>query len=87
MRAEREVYITAGKKAYSVRTALSTEEVDRVRGVIDEVCGVNADMDQEGILLIGCLRLAHDAAVLEGRLRNLCERINEQMAHEVSVEV
>ncbi|MBQ2675646.1 MAG: hypothetical protein IJG07_13395 [Prevotella sp.] len=79
MRAEREVYITAGKKAYSVRTSLSTEEVDQVRAVMDEVCGVNAEMDQEGILLLGCLRLAHEAAVFECRVRELCDKIADHM--------
>ena len=77
-RATRGVTLNVGKGVYTVSTPLSAEAVDRVRELLDEVCGeVQKGARQEDILLMGCLRLAYELDAVREVLRGIVEGVRE----------
>ena len=76
MKASRDVYLTIGKNSYTIHTSLSTEEVDRVKSVIDEACGeILSGASQEEMLMLTCLRLAYRLDAMSVRLGEIAMRL------------
>ncbi len=60
MQIARDVFITIGKKNYTLRTPLDLKELDRVKILIDQACGnLDRSTGQEDLLVLTCLRLAY----------------------------
>lgn len=78
MRTSRDVFLTIGKGTYTIHTPLETEELDRVKSIIDEACGsIMKGAKQEDILMLTCLRLAYSLDTVNNKLKDILERIDE----------
>lgn len=76
MNAPREVFVTVGKKSYSIRTPLNDATLDRLKALIASANGsMVKGLDQEELLMLTCLQLAYSldkaAEAIEGLLRGL----------------
>ncbi len=77
MRTSRDVFLTIGKGTYTIHTPLDTEELDRVKSLIDEACGgVVKGAKQEDMLMLTCLRLAYSLDSVNEKLRKVLEHID-----------
>ncbi len=78
MQNSRDIFLTIGKKNYSVRTPLSSDDIDRVRALIDQACGsVNREAEQEDLLVLTCLRLAYSLDALGSQVNSAIKIMNE----------
>ena len=76
MRTSRDVFLTIGKGTYTIHTPLDTEELDRVKSLIDEACGsVVKGAKQEDMLMLTCLRLAYSLDSVNDKLRKVLAHI------------
>ena len=77
MRTSRDVYLTIGKGTYTINTSLGTEEIDRVKSLIDEACGeIVKGASQEDMLMITCLRLAYSLEAVNDKMKKILETID-----------
>lgn len=77
MRTSRDVFLTIGKSTYTIHTPLDTEELDRVKSLIDEACGkIVKGAQQDDMLMLACLRLAYSLDTVNEKLRKILERID-----------
>lgn len=77
MRNSRDVFLTIGKGTYTIHTPIETEELDRVKGLIDEACGgIVKGAKQEDLLMLTCLRLAYSLDAVNEKLKKLLEIID-----------
>lgn len=77
MRTSRDVFLTIGKGTYTIHTPLDTEELDRVKSLIDDACGeIVKGAKQEDMLMITCLRLAYSLDTVNTKLRKVLEHID-----------
>lgn len=68
----RRVYITLGKKSYSILTLLDEERFARVARIAKESLeGIESTNEQEGLLLLACFKLALSIESAEGRVREM----------------
>jgi len=68
----RRVYVTLGKKSYSILTLLEEERFARVTQIAKESLeGVDSSHEQEERLLLACFKLAYCIESAEGRIRDL----------------
>ena len=78
MRSTRDVFLTIGKSTYTIQTALENEELDRVKGLINEACGeIVKGAKQEDLLMLTCLRLAYSLDSVGGKVRKILENIDK----------
>ncbi len=74
----RDLFLTIGKKTYSIKTPLDDDVLERVRDLIDKACGVpTRGVDQEDLLILTCLKLAYSLDNATMRLNALLERLEE----------
>ncbi|MBQ7152270.1 MAG: cell division protein ZapA [Synergistaceae bacterium] len=79
MRTVRDVYLTIGKKSYSISTPLENEEIDQVKSLIDEACGgVSRSADQEELLMLTCMRLAYSLCEINKKLQIISDRLEKE---------
>ena len=77
MRSTRDVFLTIGKSTYTIQTALENEELDRVKGLINEACGeIVKGAKQEDLLMLTCLRLAYSLDVVNGKIQSILDKID-----------
>ena len=75
MKKTRDVFLTIGKRTYSITTPLDDETLSRVQEIIDDVCGApSRAIEQEDLMLLACLKLAYSLGGLRGQLAELTER-------------
>lgn len=78
MRTSRDVFLTIGKSTYTINTPLETQELDRVKALIDEACGeIIKGAKQEDILMLTCLRLAYTLDGVSSKLAKILELIDK----------
>ena len=69
--------MTIGKGTYTINTPLDTEELDRIKALIDEASGeIIKGARQEDILMVTCLRLAYALDSVSGKLNKILEHID-----------
>ena len=74
----RDLLLTIGKKAYSIKTPLDDEVLERVQDLIDEACGVPVrGVNQEDMLVLTCLKLAYSLDSATMRLNSLLARVGQ----------
>ena len=79
MRTSRDVFLTIGKGTYTIHTPLETEELDRVKSLIDTACGeIVKGARQEDMLMLTCLRLAYSLDSVNEKLKHILERIDKE---------
>jgi len=79
MRASRDVYLTIGKSSYSFTTSIENDEIDRIKSLIDDACGeLIKGAKQEDILMLTCVRLAYALDSVNGKLKNILEKIDSK---------
>ena len=77
MRPSRDVFLTIGKGTYTINTPLDTQELDRVKALIDEASGeIIKGARQEDILMLTCLRLAYSLDSVSNKLSKILEKID-----------
>ena len=77
MRTSRDVFLTIGKGTYTLNTPLDTQELDRVKALIDEASGeIIKGARQEDILMLTCLRLAYSLDSVSNKLSKILEKID-----------
>ena len=77
MRTSRDVFLTIGKGTYTINTPLDTQELDRIKALIDEACGeIIKGAKQEDILMLTCLRLAYMLDGVSTKLNKILEHID-----------
>lgn len=80
----RELFLTIGKKSYSIKTPLDDDVLERVRDLIDEACGAPVrGVNQEDLLILACLRLAYSLDNATMRLNDLLSRLNAACGAEI----
>ncbi|GAB6280755.1 MAG: hypothetical protein STSR0007_08540 [Thermovirga sp.] len=68
----RRVYITLGKKSYSILTRLDEKHFARVVQIAKESLeGIDSANEQEERLLLACFKLAFSIESAEGRIRQM----------------
>ncbi|HPD97818.1 MAG TPA: hypothetical protein PLP89_05760 [Synergistales bacterium] len=68
----RRVYVTLGKKSYSILTLLDEKRFERVARIArDSLSGIDISIDQEDRLLLACFKLAYSIENAENRLRKI----------------
>ncbi|HDQ93327.1 MAG TPA: cell division protein ZapA [Synergistetes bacterium] len=68
----RRVYVTLGKKSYSILTLLDEKRFERVARIVkDSLSRVDISIDQEERLLLACFKLAYSIEKAENRLGEL----------------
>ena len=68
----RRVYVTLGKKSYSILTCLDEERFARVARIAKESLeGIDSSNEQEERLLLACFKLAFSIESAEGRLNQM----------------
>jgi hypothetical protein len=68
----RRVYITLGKKSYSILTRLEEKRFARVAQIAKESLeGIDSSNEQEERLLLACFKLAYCIESAEGRIRGM----------------
>lgn len=68
----RRVYITLGKKSYSILTRLDEERFARVARIAKESLeGIDSSNEQEERLLLACFKLAFSIESAEGRIMQI----------------
>ena len=78
MRTSRDVYLTIGKSTYTFNTPIENDELDRIKSLIDDACGeIVKGANQEDILMLTCVRLAYALDSVNGKLKNILEKLNE----------
>lgn len=78
MRTSRDVYLTIGKSTYTFNTPIENDELDRIKILIDDACGeIVKGAKQEDILMITCVRLAYVLDSVNGKLKDILEKLNE----------
>ena len=79
----RDLLLTIGKKAYSIKTPLDDEVLERVQDLIDEACGVPVrGVNQEDMLVLTCLKLAYSLDSATMRLNSLLARVGQGLEPE-----
>ncbi|MBR1485943.1 MAG: hypothetical protein IJ597_01635 [Synergistaceae bacterium] len=79
MRTSRDVYLTIGKSSYSFNTSIDNDEIDRIKSLIDDACGeIIKGAKQEDILMLTCVRLAYTLDTVNGKLKNILEKIENK---------
>ena len=79
MRTSRDVFLTIGKGSYTIHTPLENDELDRIKGLIDEACGeIITGAKQEDLLMITCLKLAYSLDNVNEKLRKILTTIDEE---------
>ena len=79
MRTSRDVFLTIGKGSYTIHTPLENDELDRIKGLIDEACGeIITGAKQEDLLMITCLKLAYSLDTVNEKLRKILTTIDEE---------
>ena len=79
----RDLLLTIGKKAYSIKTPLDDEVLERVQDLIDEACGVPVrGVNQEDMLVLTCLKLAYSLDSATMRLNSLLARVGQGLESE-----
>ena len=79
MRPSRDVFLTIGKGSYSIHTPLENDELDRIKGLIDDACGeIIRDAKQEDLLMITCLKLAYSLDSVNEKLKQVLAVIDEE---------
>ena len=76
MCASRNIWLTIGKKNYSVETTLAPGAVERIESLVAAACDSPAKgIEQEELLMLTCLQLAYSldkaASALEGLLKKV----------------
>ena len=68
----RRVYITLGKKSYSIMTLLDEKRFTRVAKIAKESLeGIDSSNEQEERLLLACFKLAFVIESAEGRIKKM----------------
>jgi len=68
----RRVYITLGKKSYSILTRLNEDRFSRVAQIARESLeGIETTSEQEELLLLACFKLAFSIESAEGRMMEM----------------
>ena len=76
MRASRDISLNIGKGIYSINTPLEDEQLDRVKGLINDACGeIRKGVRQEDILMLACLRLAYSLDAVNEKLQDILGRL------------
>ena len=79
MKTSRDVYLTIGKSSYSFTTSIDNDEIDRIKNLIDDACGeLIKGARQEDILMLTCVRLAYALDSVNGKLKNILEKIDSK---------
>ena len=79
MKTSRDVYLTIGKSSYSFTTSIDNDEIDRIKSLIDDACGeLIKGARQEDILMLTCVRLAYALDSVNGKLKNILEKIDSK---------
>ena len=74
----REVVIPIGKRSYLMQTQLDDDRLNRVVGIVNDVCGrIDGDIDQENLLMLTCLQLAYNLEKITGLLESLDGKLND----------
>ncbi|MBQ7217088.1 MAG: hypothetical protein IJS39_14015 [Synergistaceae bacterium] len=69
-RHSRDTVLNIGKGVYNVRVQIGTEELDRVKALIDEAYGeLSAGASQEDMLVLACLRLGYELDAVNQKLK------------------
>ena len=80
MKTSRDVYLTIGKSSYSFTTSIDNDEIDRIKNLIDDACGeLIKGARQEDILMLTCVRLAYALDSVNGKLKNILEKIDSKI--------
>ena len=78
MRTSRDVYLTIGKSTYTFNTPIENDGLDRIKSLIDDACGeIVKGAKQEDILMLTCVRLAYALDSVNGKLKEILEKLNE----------
>ena len=77
MKEARNIALNIGKGIYTITTPLENEELDRVKALINEACGeISKGAKQEDLLMLACLRLAHNLDTVNGKLYKLLAELD-----------
>lgn len=76
MCASRNIWITIGKRNYSVETALDPGAVERIESLVAAACNSLAKgIGQEELLMLTCLQLAYSLDKAASGLEGLLEKV------------
>jgi len=79
MRTSRDVFLTVGKSSYTLNTSIENDELDRIKSIINDACGeIVKGARQEDILMLTCVRLAYALDVVNAKLKNILEKIDNE---------
>jgi len=74
--ASRNIWITIGKRNYSVETALDPGAVERIESLVAAACNPLAKgIGQEELLMLTCLQLAYSLDKATSALEGLLEKV------------
>ena len=77
MAERREIRIPIGKRSYSMQTELDDDTINRVAGIVNEVCrAINGNIEQDELLMLTCLQLAYKLEKISERLEPLDRRLD-----------
>ena len=76
MATRREVRIPIGKRNYRMQTELDDDTLNRVVGVVNEVCGAINGVDQDNLLMLACLQMAYNLEKATGLLESLDRKLD-----------
>ena len=83
----REVRILIGKRHYLMQTELDGDTLDRVVGILNEVCElIGENIDQDSMLMLACLHLAYNIEKISKRLEPLDRRLNDLVVYNMEKE-
>ena len=73
----REVRILVGRRSYRMQTELDDATLNRVVGIVEEVCeAVDDSVDQNHLLMLTCLQLAYNIEKISELLGPLDRKLN-----------
>ena len=78
MAERREIRVTIGQRSYPMQTELDDDTLNRVVGIVNEVCGaISGNVDHDSLLMLTCLQLAYNLEKISRLLEPLDEKLNE----------
>ena len=78
MAERREVCVFIGKRNYIMQTELDDDTLDRVVGIVNEVCdAISGTIDQNSLLMLTCLQLAYNLEKISERLEPFDRRLDD----------
>lgn len=79
MKTSRDVFITIGRSSYTIQTAIENDDLDRIKGLIDDACGeITEGTKQEDMLMLACLKLAYSLDAVNGKLKNILTKFENE---------